>query len=104
MSAWGTHQADLFDGETYEPSLDRERLGKQARAVYEVMIGGYWFTLRQIVLLCNEMDVWPSEAGVSARVRDFRKDKFGSHIVNRRRSDASGVFEYQLIDPKRISS
>jgi len=38
-----------------------------------------------------------SEGGVSARLRDFRKEKFGSHTVNRRRKAGGGTFEYQLI-------
>jgi hypothetical protein len=39
-----------------------------------------------------------SEAGVSARLRDFRKSDFGGHVVNRRRRGecSLGVFEYQL--------
>lgn len=100
---WGTHQAELFDGQTYEPSLDKERLAKQARAVYEIMIDGEWRSLRSIVEACVARDVWPSEAGVSARLRDFRKEAFGSHTVNRRRAEPGqgGHFQYQLIDPKK---
>lgn len=103
MSSWGTHQADLFDGDTYEPSVDRERLGDQARAVYDVMIDGEWRTLFELVNACASRRVRASESSVSARLRDFRKEKFGGHIVNRRRrqSARSGTFEYQLLDPAR---
>ena len=57
-----------------------------------------WHTLPEIV---NAVSFAPydrsSEGGVSARLRDFRKKKFGSHEVNRRRKTSGGTFEYQLI-------
>ena len=84
-----------IDGETYEPVHDQVRLGKQALAVFELMRDGKWRTLREI----TEAIGGGSEAGVSARLRDFRKAKFGGHVVNRRRrgEEASGIFEYQVI-------
>ena len=83
-----------IDGSTYEPVHDEVRLGKQALAVFELMRDGNWRTLREI----TEAIGGGSEAGVSARLRDFRKDKFGGHVVNRRRRGeaANGVFEYQV--------
>jgi len=103
VSGHGTHQADLFAGKTYDPSLDKERLAKLARAVYEVMIDGKWRTYRQIQTECViDHQVQGSEGGIGARLRDFRKDAFGNHHVERRRREpaSSGIFEYQLTDPK----
>jgi hypothetical protein len=61
----------------------------------ELMRDGKWRTLREI----TEAIGGGSEAGVSARLRDFRKRSFGGHVVNRRRRGAgsAGVFEYQVI-------
>lgn len=82
------------DGETYERSFDFERLNRQARAVWDVMLDKQWRTLREISSECGH-----PEASVSARLRDFRKEKFGGHTVERRRrgEEASGIFEYKLI-------
>lgn len=86
--------AQILDGETYEPECDGVRLGKQALAVFELMSDGRWRTLGEIVAAIGS----GSEAGVSARLRDFRKQKFGGHVVNRSRRgvESVGCFEYQL--------
>jgi hypothetical protein len=54
------------------------------------MLDGQWRTLSQIVL-----HVGGSEAGVSARLRDLRKQKFGAYTVNGRRR-SGGLWEYQV--------
>jgi hypothetical protein len=83
-----------FDGSTFDSVLDRVRLSNQARLVFDLMRDGQWRTLAEIV----ESIGCGSEAGVSARLRDFRKPRFGSLVVDRRRrgDGASGLFEYQL--------
>jgi hypothetical protein len=83
-----------FDGGTYESPFDRERLTGQWLRVFNVMRDGQWRTLPEIAAATGDR----SEAAISARLRDFRKERFGSHTVNRRaRGDrASGYFEYQL--------
>lgn len=69
----------FIQGETFKPEHDELRLGKQALAVMQVMKDGEW--------------------RVSARLRDFRKAAYGSHVVNRRRrgDESKGVFEYQVL-------
>jgi hypothetical protein len=91
-----TEEAQLpldFDGATYEPALDQERLSSQLRRVKILMNDGKWRTLSAIARC-----VGGSEAGVSARLRDFRKDRFGALTVERRRI-AGGLYEYRLIQP-----
>jgi hypothetical protein len=58
------------------------------------MSDGAWRTLEEI-----RSRVGGSEAAISARLRDLRKDKFGGHIVeSRRRGDGSrGLWEYRLV-------
>jgi len=84
-----------FDGDTYERPFDYERLGKQARSVFLLMSDGRWRTLPQI----SRATGCP-EASVSARLRDFRKRKFGSHTVERRSvgSRTLGLYEYRLLE------
>jgi hypothetical protein len=83
-----------FDGNTYEPELDRDRLGKQFRAVFTLMQDARWRTLGEI-----EAALGFPQASISARLRDFRKQRFGAHeVLRRRRGEAvRGLFEYQLL-------
>ena len=62
-----------FQGATFDPALDGERLAGQLSRVYRLMRDGKWRTLREIADV-----VGGSEAGVSARLRDLRKDEFKS--------------------------
>lgn len=83
-----------FDGRTFVSSLDGARLTTQFKLVAALMLDGRWRTLAEIAAKTGG-----SEAGVSARLRDFRKEKFGGHTVaRRRRGDAArGLHEYRLI-------
>lgn len=81
-----------FDGSTLEPSLDQARLGRQAMAVFQVVRDGHWRTLAE---LAHETG-YP-EASISARLRDFRKLRFGAHELQRRRVNLDrGQWEYRL--------
>lgn len=83
-----------FGGVTYEPEFDAERLKKQLRRTFNLMQDGEWRTLIEIAEATGDL-----LQSISARLRDFRKDKFGGHTVNRRRrgEPSNGLFEYQLI-------
>lgn len=82
-----------FDGKTYDPALDHNRLTKQLGRVFELMSDGKWRTLAQIALMTGS-----PEASVSARLRDLRKEKFGGYSVKRRRVGEApqGLFSYKL--------
>jgi hypothetical protein len=84
----------LFDGVTFDPDKDGERLGAQARQVWSLMRDGAWRTLRDIATA-----IGAPEASVSARLRDFRKDKWGGMVVERRRrgEETRGLWEYRVI-------
>ena len=86
-----------FDGQTYSPAIDGQRLTTQYERVLAVMSDHDWHTLAEIV---NKISYPPydraSEAGVSARLRDARKPRFGGHTITRRRVANGGLYEYRL--------
>ena len=85
-----------FDGETYESNHDFKRLTGQNLKVFNCMKDGVWRTLAEIEETLGDGH---SQAGISARLRDLRKEKFGSHTVDRRRrgNASKGLHEYRLI-------
>ena len=80
-----------FDGNTFDKNKDGRRLANQLRAVYDIMSDGQWHTLDQIERITGY-----EKQSISARLRDLRKTRFGSHTIERRRFTA-GVYEYRLI-------
>jgi hypothetical protein len=85
----------MFDGDTFVQEADGVRLAGQLERVRGLMIDLKWRTLGEIAAAIGA----GSEAAVSARLRDLRKQKFGGHVVNRRRRGEAkrGLFEYQLV-------
>lgn len=85
--------APAFDGETYDPAQDHERLGAQALRVWSVISDGEWRTLAEIEHLTGD-----PQASISARLRDFRKHQFGDHTIQRRRRETGrGLWEYRVL-------
>lgn len=82
--------AKAFDGKTYEPKRDHERLSGQLLRVFNAMKTGGWWTIPR---LAEEVNGSPQ--AVSARIRDLRKEKYGGHIVIRE-SVSGGLFRYRL--------
>jgi hypothetical protein len=66
----------------------------QARRVWNQTVNRGWFSLDRIAAETSD----PVQS-VSARLRDFRKEKFGSHTVERRRVDLN-QFEYRVLPNK----
>ena len=85
-----------FDGKTYDPALDKDRLKKQLGRVYDVMNDGWWMTLLEIQDWSRTRhNTFDPEASISARLRDLRKPKFGGYNIERRRR-TNGTWEYRL--------
>ncbi len=80
----------MFGGKTIEP-VDIPRLHKQLEAVYDIMRLGNWITLPEL----QEQIPEATTQSLSARIRDFRKAKFGGYLVERRRI-TGGLFAYRL--------
>ncbi len=96
-----------FDGETYDPRLDLPRLTTQLERVRGLMLytrdNDGWWTLPMLTnAVMRTWGVRASEASVSARIRDLRKDKFGGYtVIHRRRTD--GLWEYRLLSKEATS-
>lgn len=73
---------------------DMPRLNKQLQAVYDIMRDGNWRTLPEL-----RYHVKATTQSLSARLRDFRKPKFGGFLVERRK--IGGLFEYRLDTERR---
>lgn len=80
-----------FDGATYRRPDDYERLGAQARRVWDALEGGAWWTLAGLAEVTGD-----PEASISARLRDFRKGQWGSHRVVAERLGVRGLWRYRL--------
>jgi hypothetical protein len=87
-----------FDGQTYDPEVDRERLGRQLASVRDEMLrASAWLTLQQIAIRVNE-----PPASVSARLRDLRKEKFGGFAVLRCRRGDDDAWRYAVFTCEQI--
>jgi hypothetical protein len=97
-----------FGGVTYDPDRDFDRLHKQLARTWRVMVDGRVRTLAQVAAATSalrEDNGFDSEAAISARLRDFRKAKFGGHRVEKYNSGhgKGGLWWYWLIPaPKKI--
>lgn len=83
-----------FDGYTYEPEHDKERLTKQLEAVKRVLMDGMWWIPANL-----ELETGYNWASISARIRDLRKEKFGGYHVERMRL-GGGIHAYRLAIPR----
>jgi hypothetical protein len=82
--------AFTFDGTTYDPSRDRVRLTRQLQMLKRFLSDGRWYSLTQIAAALG-----CTESGASARVRDLRKERFGSHEIERKNC-GGGVWVYRM--------
>ena len=80
-----------FDGTTYEPTRDHGRLSAQLDRVRELMSDGKGRFLYQIADATGD-----PESSCSARLRDLRKPKFGSHNITREYYSA-GLWMYRMV-------
>lgn len=91
----------LFDGDTFDPEHDGPRLTGLLLRVATHMADGKWRTLPEI-----HAAIGGTEASVSARLRDLRKDRFGGHSVERRRvgDPKDGLWQYRVTFQKAVTA
>lgn len=84
----------LSENEPFDPELAGFETGWSRKAllhqVRDLMDDGEWYTLAELSWATGA-----SEASCSARVRDFRKAKYGGHQVDRRYV-GKGIYQYRL--------
>lgn len=79
------------DGDTYDSARDRVRLNAQQQRIYDLMKDGRARSLREIAAVTGD-----PESSISARLRDFRKPKFGGFEVEREYV-THGIHTYRLV-------
>ena len=79
-----------FDGSTYDAARDQVRLTGQLLNVKQVLCDRQWHTLSEIA-----QRIGGSEAGISARIRDLRKPRFGNHKIDRQHI-SHGLWRYRM--------
>jgi hypothetical protein len=86
---------DLLSKARYEgpvdPVIDFDRLQAQTREIYILMSDGEWRTLAEI----EDRTGFP-QASISAQLRHLRKQRFGSHNVEKQRRKDLAVWEYRI--------
>ncbi len=80
-----------FDGDDYVSERDKPRLTLQIHQVRMYMEGARWLSVKEISAELNH-----PEPSVSAQIRNLRKEKFGSRIVERR-YQGNGLYEFRLM-------
>lgn len=78
-----------FDGNTYDAARDQVRLTGQLLNVQQILSDHRWHTLSEIA-----QRIGGSEAGISARIRDMRKPRFGNHKIDRQHI-GGGLWRYR---------
>ena len=83
-----------FNGPDYVKEFDQERLTGQLKDIFALMKDGKFRTLSEI-----EQVTGHPQASISAQLRHLKKERFGSHTVNKqsRGERNNGLWEYQLI-------
>jgi len=79
------------DGTTYDHARDGVRLGEQHKRVWKVMRRGHWKTIAQVAAITGDQ-----AQSVAARIRDFRKPKFGGHDIQSKYV-GDGVWMYRVV-------
>jgi len=85
------------DGHTYSHDEDYLRLNRQAKRVFDAIAGGGWHGRGRL-----ERKTGDNWASISARLRDFRKAKFGGWLIMRKRSEIPGLFVYRLAGKNQL--
>lgn len=93
MSEVSTDLTQYFDGGTFDAEKDAKRLTRQLDKVRGLMMDGRWRTLKDIELATK----FPTTS-ISARLRDLRKPRFGSFIVESKRVK-KGLYAYRVLPP-----
>ena len=66
-------------------------------AVYNVMCDGEWWTPYGIQTRIERTGMgWHSDASITARIRDLRKQAYGGHVIEKRMRLGTKSYEYRM--------
>ena len=87
-----------FNGSDYNHQRDTQRLSNQYQRVFTLMQDGGWRSLRSISDTTGD-----PESSVSAQLRHMRKERFGSHTVEKK-YEGDGLYLYRvLVEEQQLS-
>lgn len=81
-----------FDGATYDAKRDGKRLRSQLERVKAALSDGQWWSVSDLVRVAGG-----SDSSITARARDLRKAKNGSHIVQSKNMGRGGSWFYRMV-------
>ena len=94
-------ESPRFDGVTYRKQRDQVRLGTQLSIVLSCLIDGDPWAISDIRdVIENKTGKPASESGITARIRDLRKERFGGYRIDRIAPEHGGTWHYQMIGTK----
>ena len=79
-----------FDGDDYKHRRDSNRLTGQLLRIWDAIKDGEWITLEELAIKSDS-----PAASASAQLRNLRKERFGSHVIDRERMN-NGGYKYRL--------
>lgn len=82
-----------FDGETYDYPIDFRRMDTLSIRVWAFMVDNRWHYPAEMEDHFDNKHTW---ASISARARDFRKEKWNENLMLSE-PRGKGLFRYQLI-------
>lgn len=85
---------DRFNGSDYNPVRDDVRLTGQLLRIWNVVCDEAWRTLDEISAATGD-----PQASISAQLRHLRKERFGSHTVEKLHL-GDGLYKYRVIPNK----
>jgi hypothetical protein len=84
-------QTAHFNGSDYVPDRDDGRLSGQLLRIWELMKDSQWRTLSEISEITGD-----PPASISAQLRHLRKERFGSHTIEKTYL-GNGLYNYRLL-------
>ena len=92
------YQLPFYENNGYEPKKDLKRISKGLYIVFNVMLDYNWRTFQEIQEeALTKYQKYIPEASISAHLRKYRHINKGLSILNKKRRNDSGLWEYQLI-------
>jgi len=80
-----------FNGSDYVPGRDNDRLDRQIGRIWNLMKDGKRRSLADIAAATQD-----GTASISAQLRHLRKERFGSHVVEKE-YEGDGLYLYRVI-------